>query len=465
MDGDALKVVLQDVSLSGFLVGLLAQQEHSTFVIDALFQAEYLLKKLPDIYYSLFRREGVHYEIDALAKKSLVEDSALGESHHSTEDARESQLLDDSSMMSNTNSESGRSQLDTPSSPQLFGMSTPISNAPHHIIQPNSRGHRDATSAAGRQYLLMRGQLNRHQQPTSTSPLKADKTGIGHGSLRQYIILHAQYLLKEYDTVALGQANKDDTPDRMINAVEELKKLSIGLVGTKDDPTARGVLEKVLSYIDGSSLGISGFELLRSGVADALLDYLTRQQGNAGDNTALPYMATLQQRRNMLFTVFMETMKLDEENGVLVSPVLRLLVKRLETLFTQFERFEVVSPLDSSSSYSSSSDSMRNPVHLLAKQIKIRLTGQGDGIPTDCQHLIVSTHAVATFRVLEEYLLSRIDDTDTLMNLLNPGSNGDSNDDLNGNSSSEEMDQVNGTAGKSKVSDPTTLQGKADLEK
>jgi hypothetical protein len=171
-------------------------------------------------------------------------------------------------------------------------------------------------------------------------------------------------------------------------------------------------------------------------------------------------MATLQQRRNMLFTVFMETMTLDEESGVLASPVLRLLVKRLETLFTQFERFEVVAPLDSSSSYSSSSDSMRNPVHLLAKQIKIRLTGQGDGIPTDCQHLIVSTHAVATFRVLEEYLLSRIDDTDTLMKLLNPGFNGDGNDDLNGVSSSEEMDQDNGPTGKSKVSDPTTCRAK-----
>jgi hypothetical protein len=97
---------------------------------------------------------------------------------------------------------------------------------------------------------------------------------------------------------------------------------------------------------------------------------------------------------------------------------------------------------------------------LLAKQIKIRLTGQGDGIPTDCQHLIVSTHAVATFRVLEEYLLSRIDDTDTLMKLLNPGFNGDGNDDLNGVSSSEEMDQDNATTGKSKVSNPTTCRAK-----
>ncbi|KAI8337685.1 hypothetical protein BC941DRAFT_425909 [Chlamydoabsidia padenii] len=401
VDGEALKVVLQDVPLSVFLVGLLAQQEHSTFVIDALFQAEHLLKKLPGIYCSVFQREGVYYEIDALANKSLIEVGTLVENQHLVDEGRGLQQSDDMSIMSNATG--------PPSSPRSLDIPTSANN---------TTGGRNPT---------LQTQQHQHQsnttlQSTSIPPLKNDKTGIGHGSLRKYIILHAQYLLKEYNDVARGLTKDGDSPDLMVNTVDELKKLSDGLVGTKDDPTARIILEKIVSYINGSSRGISGFELLRSGVVDALLDYLT-QQSDTSDHSR-HYTASLCRRRNTLYTIFMETIKLDEENGVLASPALRLLVKRLGTLFTQFERFEVVSPLDSSS-YASSSDSIRNPVQLLAKQIRIRLTGQGPGIPTEYQHLIVATHAVATFRVLEEYLLSQIDDTDALMKLLNPGSSGD----------------------------------------
>ncbi|KAI8082723.1 uncharacterized protein BX664DRAFT_387876 [Halteromyces radiatus] len=411
MDSDALKIVLKHVNLSGFLVGLLAQQEQTTFVIDALFQAEFLLEKLPDVYYILFQREGVYYEINTLANKSLVEEGVSAKMHQSLEGTILAPSIDDLSMISETNSESGQSstQSTSQSMEERLFTDSPIL-ASNQRRSARSDTSQQMSNLLERSFMMRRLQKNRSRletHPSTMSSIREGEAGIGHGALRRFVIQLAQHFIKIYST-----AQQTDRADPLINSLHKLQQFGQGLVGTTDDPAARNILENFVSYIDGSTIGISGFELLRSGMLEALLGYLT--QSNDGDKRQIQYMASVNQRRQTFYSVFMETLKLneEEENGMMASPSLRLLVKRLEDLFTQFERFEVVSPLGSSLS---SSDSIRNPVHLLAKQIRIRLTGQGPGIPAEYQHLMVATHAVATFRVLEEYLLAHIHDPNDIL--------------------------------------------------
>jgi E3 ubiquitin-protein ligase TRIP12 len=45
---------------------------------------------------------------------------------------------------------------------------------------------------------------------------------------------------------------------------------------------------------------------------------------------------------------------------------------------------------------------------MLAKQLRLKLTGDGNDIPRAYQNLIVSVHAVATFKAIDEYLRPRV---------------------------------------------------------
>jgi E3 ubiquitin-protein ligase TRIP12 len=56
-------------------------------------------------------------------------------------------------------------------------------------------------------------------------------------------------------------------------------------------------------------------------------------------------------------------------------------------------------------------DTRRNPTGMLAKQLRLKLTGDGNDIPRAYQNLIVSVHAVATFKAIDEYLRPRISRT------------------------------------------------------
>lgn len=56
-------------------------------------------------------------------------------------------------------------------------------------------------------------------------------------------------------------------------------------------------------------------------------------------------------------------------------------------------------------------DMRRNSTGMLAKQLRLKLTGDGNDIPRAYQNLIVSVHAVATFKAIDEYLRPRISRT------------------------------------------------------
>ncbi|ORX47415.1 hypothetical protein DM01DRAFT_1339048 [Hesseltinella vesiculosa] len=412
MDASILRPVLANVPMSGFLVGLLAQQERSTFVMDTLYQVEFLLDKLPEVYVSLFHREGVYYEINDLARKSLSEDPPVPATPAAVSPASSS-LMPSLPFDSDTNSESGRSQVQTPTSSQeepdslnRLQSHLPSSGSRHHHPSPLSRQAHDTS-------LLYPFRISRLQHQDASAA--EDAPGIGHGLARRSIIQLAQSIIKQYTAASEAMESTDaiDTSSlqRWQHSAQQLRH------GTCD-------LAQLVS--DMTTYGLSSFELLKSGLLDALLAYVTQddlQQDSLGPS--LP----LAQRRQALCDIFKSTMVL--EGGVMVAPALALLVKRLQELFTRFERFEVVTPLSTSSDTASASynDSQRNPVQWLAKNIRLRLSGQGPDLPSEYQQLMVATHAVATFQVLEDYLLPRIEKSQYLKDLMQQNK-ADSSDEL-----------------------------------
>lgn len=53
-------------------------------------------------------------------------------------------------------------------------------------------------------------------------------------------------------------------------------------------------------------------------------------------------------------------------------------------------------------------DSRRNSASLLARQLRLRLVGEGSEIPKNCTNITVSIHAIATFQALHDYLRPRV---------------------------------------------------------
>lgn len=86
------------------------------------------------------------------------------------------------------------------------------------------------------------------------------------------------------------------------------------------------------------------------------------------------------------------------------STAFQVLVKRLQESLSRLEPFEVVTayqnPLD---------DGRKNAATMLAKQLRLKLTAEeGTDVHRNYTNLVVSIHAIATFKALEEYLRPRI---------------------------------------------------------
>ncbi|KAI8972313.1 hypothetical protein BDB01DRAFT_810180 [Pilobolus umbonatus] len=276
-----LTQVFKSVPLSSFLSGILTRQEHPTLVLDALYQTELLIKKLPLVYTFLFEREGVIHEIEVISRLTYDEDSE-------------------------------------PAEPLLRSRYDPL-------LQPEEKG-------------------------------------IGKGSTRKHIVQLAQYFIQHYT----------HSHDQQGSSLKEITEIAADLECLKPEK-----LKRLSDYLSGSNMGISSFEFINSGLMKSLLVYLTKT-----DDVGL----------------FEQMFSTDS---------LKKLVERLQEILSRFESFEVVTPLESSSS-----DNLKNPTSMLAKQLRIRLVGEGSDIPNSYKQLMVSTHAVATFRVLEEYLLARIQAAD-----------------------------------------------------
>lgn len=440
-NADTLQQILKDLPLSSFLAGILAQQEHSSLVIDALFQVELLLKKLPEVYRFLFEREGVLHEVEMLANAPMQDESQAeenadnknkqgeGDSSEPSKDSdepasaldvlrsmqesiREAQAAVDEQESSdeegeeeeeedNNDDEDGNNNIkaSTSSSQADKNEAVPSSDKkrksssrrrqPQQQEDDKSSSQTESTPPRRRLFdrsglhALLRSRFGAPQVPTPES-----EKGIGRGSTRRYIIRLAQNILSEY------QAQDQEGVSKSSSTLQEIKDCAQSLKGTSTDPEARHTLEKLMGYLQGFKMGISSFELMNSGLMETLLAYLT-------DDKDSSFHAQLDTRRQTFIDMFLKreaTMEADE-----IYPV-RVLVMRLQEVLSRSEPFEVVTPLESSSL----GDNFRNPTSMLAKQLRLRLSGRGSDIPVEYQQLMVSTHAVATFKVLEEYLLARI---------------------------------------------------------
>ncbi|KXS18290.1 hypothetical protein M427DRAFT_153427 [Gonapodya prolifera JEL478] len=202
-----------------------------------------------------------------------------------------------------------------------------------------------------------------------------------------------------------------------------------------NDPARVRILTQLAKLFAGTVVGEAGrgvttFELAESKIVEALSSYLqTTIDSDAAHSNWLSGITQpphISERIKAFIYVFMNGPKpypLADDRLSHVPDAFRSLVKRLHSLVSRTEKFDVATAFTGSglgntlsSLYEgmlSSLGSVQSPALQLAKQIKIRIMAEEpQNVPKGYQSLMISIHAVATFRSLEEYLKPKVGDID-----------------------------------------------------
>ncbi|KAM5382724.1 hypothetical protein ACJZ2D_002307 [Fusarium nematophilum] len=211
----------------------------------------------------------------------------------------------------------------------------------------------------------------------------------------------AKKFLETHETEGHGQAMKIKAT-MILDALSELageleafylKRSSGNVIPDK----GKELFTKLASYFDTDVLdSVTSAELLASGLVRVLLDIFS----NPDEELARAAQSTF-------LEVFMAyTVKSKPKTATAESPAtpFSVMIHKLQDLLSRSEHFEVITVHHNTFDGNHSS-----PASMLGKQIRLRLVADEESdIPRPYRNIMVSIHAIATFKSLDDYLRPRI---------------------------------------------------------
>lgn len=364
LDENILMEALRSVPYASFLAAILSQQDHPTLVDYALQAAELLLARLDDIYRYQFYREGVTAEIAKLAEQPdgpANGDSATGDGVKAPRKVPEriarkavqgdDEARDSSDDDNEDDNENDDIQDDASASSRGSTMSE---DGPPHRTLPDVTTTQQLIVQRARKFL----DVHETEKTSRTMKKKATK-----------ILTKLQGLASEIEAHYLHQGPG--------NGVE--------LFGTLATSFDGDVLESVTSA-----------ELLNSELVRVLLEVFNNPDDRLSNDARSAFLEVFMGR-----TV---TKKPKTESADSPATPFTILVHKLQDLLSRSEHFEVVTV------HQNSFDGNRSSAaSMLAKQIRLKLVADDDSeIPRPYRNIMVSIHAIATFKALDDYLRPRI---------------------------------------------------------
>ncbi|KAI8611900.1 hypothetical protein BC830DRAFT_618801 [Chytriomyces sp. MP71] len=174
--------------------------------------------------------------------------------------------------------------------------------------------------------------------------------------------------------------------------------------------------------------GVTGFEVLESGIVDALTAYLTCA-GDRETNDAL-YRAGLLDRLRAFLHVFMDGVNPNVSAGSQYVPhAFRQLVGRLQECLSRVEEFELTQAVPAGAgsglgpseallsmlgggsglSFGGNAREQANPALQLSRQIRVKLMAEEpETVPASYRGVVVSIHAIATVKAFEDFLKGKL---------------------------------------------------------
>lgn len=368
LDSEILAEALKSVPYASFLAAILSQQDHPSLVSMAQQAAEILRDRLDSIYHYQFYREGVISEVTKLAEAPVPDEVPNATS----------------------NTEAGVA-------PVPLVKETPASRNKKVIAV--DREHEGDTSGDDDDE---DDEENEHDDahddltgsPVSSRGSTMSLDGRPDGlltalTMHQTIAERAKKFLALYEQDANGKQMKNKALKILTN-LQSLAKSIENFYLHRGPGDGMALFSKLASYFDDDVLeSVTSYELLESEVVRVLLDVFSNPDEQLRNDA-----------RSTFLQVFIGRTLTPDSSTTPFS----ILVHKLQDLLSRTEHFEVntvhQNAIDGSRSSAAS---------MLAKQIRLKLVADEDSeIPRPYRNIMVSIHAIATFKALDDYLRPRI---------------------------------------------------------
>ncbi|KAF2635606.1 hypothetical protein P280DRAFT_411235 [Massarina eburnea CBS 473.64] len=370
LDTEILEEALRSVPYASHLASIFSQQDHPTLVTYALQAAEILLRRLESVYRYQFYREGVTSEILQLASrpcktlepkpkesKTTIEVELAGDSGASTSSADADQET------------GGDEDVEMNSDDENDQEDEHIEPSENHDDEDDEDDDSDSSSSSD------------HDVPP---PIP---------NIDDIITLRAKKFVDTYE-----QENTTAVRNKATGILDDIKSLAKDIrecVLEKGSKNCTELFARLASYFAGDALeSITSYELMTTNIVDVLLEVFSTPVSSSGIDP-----------RPQFLEAFMGStgQRVKTANSGSPATPFSILVSKLQDVLSRSEHFEVVTV------HQHSYDSRGSATSMLAKQLRLKLVADEDsGIPKTYRNIMVSIHAIATLKALDDYLRPRI---------------------------------------------------------
>lgn len=334
----------------------MSSRDNPALTLGTLQLIELLSNKLPEVYKTGFRREGVMFEVEALADEELTSAKASKRSAAATPSS------------SLTPATTAVIKSEPQEAPSLATLSSLLDAAATRGAEADAAA--GAVNGAPRRASAGAGIGSLFPPPATAAPAGGSASK-RLSSLpldpKDANILRARVLRFHAETES-AEAGQEDAAARSLKHMQDL----VGRLNNEDagEDELRSVMAELAALFTGTDGGVSSFELLKGGLVDGLLECSTiNGKGRCEQRSKSCYgvllticpilytnsAASAVIRRRLLFEVFSKT-----ESDAGGSPF-AVLVKRLQESLSRMETFEVTTAYAGSAADGASLQPSRPP--------------------------------------------------------------------------------------------------------
>ncbi len=381
LDASILEDALRAVPFASYLASILSQEDHPSLVTLALKASDLLLNRLSSIYGYQFYREGVMSEVSKLASKpiTMTEHKPKGitadlDTEPTTLGSPDSKAL--------TEQPNDNAAVDAPSE------DTSHDDSDHDEDDEEDEGNDDDDDDETRE---IREDISPSPSDSSSSSQNYPMHTVS--SDQDLNVLRAKRFLEIHET-----AKGNTMRDRASTILEDLTNLAADIENCYlVDETCDGaeLFTKLSKHFQGDAMEtITSFELLHSEIVRVLLDVFSSSVDEVSAKA-----------RTTFLEVFMTTPNHTSTTQIASQTPFSVFVHKLQDLLSRAEHFEVVTV-----HHNALDNNRSSPAAMLSKQLRLKLLAADDDteMPRPYKNLMISIHAIATFKALDDYLRPRI---------------------------------------------------------
>lgn len=361
LEPSLIEDALRTVPYASFLASILSQKDHPSLVSLALRCAELLFQRLEHVYQHQFHREGVISEIVKLAEGKPSTDEEV----HRTNSRNKGLAESSSDVDMDAEDAAGNVNKNEDSDEDLDNEDEDDGDEDNDDLSES-----ETSSISGHQSLA-----------------KLDN------ALNDLVIRDAQAFLQIYES-GHGDSVRNEA-QRILDDLQSLATKIRKCYSLHGDKNGLPLFKTLASYFDGDALeSITSSELLKSGIIEVLLEVLADFKAPC-----------IKYTRSAFLQAFMgATISEKAQSQSTATTPFSVLIRKLQDLLSRTEHFEVLTV-----SHNSLENTRTNATYMLGKQLRLKLVAEdGTDVPRPYKNLMVSIHAIATFKALDDFLQPRI---------------------------------------------------------